>query len=574
MIIKGITASEGVIVGTVKIFTPNEMIISENMITDVQKELSLFDISLKKTQKELEELSIKIKSRINEEMIVFDAHIDIAKDPQVINEVTSLINSHQNVAFAYNKVCNKYIDILKESETEYLRERASDIRDVCNRVIKNYFGISSTNLGKLTNDAIIVTKSLNTSELAMLDLDRVKGIITELGGKTSHTSIISRSLGIPYVLGVKNITNLVSDDEIIIINTNESVIIVNPTEEEIVINKKINEKENQKNEQLYKYKDYPDKSKDGKQYMISSNINNLIDIDHSIKYNVKSIGLYRTEYLFIGKTTLPTEEEQYNHYSVIFKRNHFKKVVFRTLDISNDKNLSKLSDKEKVNINMSGRGLCFTLNNKAILKQQLRALLRISVMNVIHIMYPVVDSVDDLTTVKELVQECKNELVNEGVVDDFKIFQGVMIETQKAVDNIDDLAQSSDFISIGTNDLLQDIYKTDRDNQRNDQLNDLYNPYFIKTLKKIIESAHKHHKPISLCGEMASDIYSLPILMGLGLDEFSMNPSNILNIRRILSQIHSNDISRVIKFVLESRNSGEVKEYISAYFRREGIIKN
>jgi phosphotransferase system enzyme I (PtsI) len=444
----------------------------------------------------------------------------------------------------------------------YFKERIADIKDVRKRVLSHLLNIPITDLSNLKEDSIIVAEDLSPSDTASLNLSRTKGFITSVGGRTSHTAIMARSLGIPAVVGVRDIDKKVNDGDLVIMDAISGDVVINPDKLQVKTYQKKIEDLKKLNSKYEPYINAETLSKDGHILEFSANIGSIDDVNQNLSETSDGIGLFRTEFLYMNQDHLPTEEEQYKAYKAVLERMGNKKVIIRTLDIGGDKHLEYLELDEEMNPFLGHRALRLCLSNKDLFKTQLRALLKASVYGNLHIMFPMVATLGELREAKALLEECESELTNENsnFSKDYKI--GIMIEIPAAALLADQFAKEVDFFSIGTNDLIQYTFAADRMNQSVSYLYQPYNPSLLRLIKMVIDASHKEGIWTGMCGEMAGDVYALPVLFGLGLDEFSMAASSIKKLRYYLSHLSKEECKAIAEHSLALSSNEEVQEYI------------
>lgn len=565
--ISGIGASEGVSIGKVYKYEQAEIIVSKERIKDDINEINRINEALDKSKNELK--VIKENTSINidiETASVFDAHIEILEDPELINKVITIIKEeHVNADYAFNMVTDEFISMFESLDDDYFKERASDLRDVKKRVLMNIQGIEGIGFELLKDEVIIVAKDLTPSDTAQLNKNLVKGFITDVGGRTSHSAIMARTLEIPAVVGTKDGFKQLNNGDWVILDGKNGNVIKNPSDEEIKEwTYRIEEQEKEK--AIWKeYQNKASSTKDGKHIEIGSNIGNLEDLTSVIENGSDCIGLFRTEFLYMNSSNYPTEEEQYNVYKKVLESLNGKPVVVRTLDIGGDKELEYLHMAHEMNPFLGNRALRLCLNMPDMFKTQLRALLRAGKNGDLHIMFPMIATVNELDQALALLEETKRDLINEGIdySDDYKV--GMMIEVPAAALAVNLFAQKVDFFSIGTNDLIQYTFAADRMNEKVSYLYQPLNPALIKLIDMVITEAHKANKWVGMCGEMAGDPQALPILIGLGLDEYSMNASNIPKIRYMASKIDSKEANKLVKEIIKCSNEEEVISLVNKF---------
>ncbi|MGF6907503.1 phosphoenolpyruvate--protein phosphotransferase [Fusobacterium sp. PH5-44] len=561
---KGIGASPGIGIGKVFIYKEEEInghdIDKEQVENEKLKLLEGRNIS----KKQLEEIRNNAhRSFGGDKGAIFDSHITILEDEIMYEEIVSQIeDKHYSAVKAVKSSYDNYIKLMSKMKDSYFSERISDIKDISRRWIYNMLGMKVQTLDNLFPDTILLSEELSPSDISQMDINNIKGIISEIGGKTSHSSLIATSLLIPFVVGIKNIIDEVTDGDVIIIDGFTGDVIVNPNCEELERYKII--KDNILNEKaisLY-LKNKKAITKDGQQILLTANIGDEASQNIMIENGADGVGLFRTEFLFMNKKNFPTEEEQYLSYKKVVEVMKDKPVTFRTLDIGGDKPLPYLKLPKEANPFLGYRAIRIGLDRPELLKSQMRAILRSSAHGTVKIMIPMIVSISEVRKSKEIFDECKRELLDEEIPFDEKMKFGIMVETPAVVINADDFAKEVDFFSIGTNDLIQFILAVDRGNEVIERLYDPYDPAVLKSIKILIDAAHKQGMRISMCGAFASDQKAIKILIGMGLDEFSMYPSAIPMIKKEIMNLDKNQCELLAKKVLKCKTSEEVKKLI------------
>jgi phosphotransferase system enzyme I (PtsI) len=568
MIIKGIGASDGISIYKVYKLEEIDITIPDTPATDPSLEKSKLADALKVSEAELTKIREKMSKELDEEhAMIFDAHIQIVNDPEIARQVNDLIDNQAfNAAFAFDKVCYDYSEMFKAMDNDYMKERAADVIDVSRRVVAHLLDVSLNDPSLIDEEVIIVAKDLTPSDTAQLNKKYVKGFITDIGGRTSHSAIMARSLEIPAIVGTKNITSKVENGDIVILDGINGNVILEPTEETI---KKYRNQQKEYEKLIKIWQQYKDKesiTKDGHQVELAANIGSPDDMDGVLNNGAEGIGLYRTEFLYMNNDHLPTEEEQYDAYKKVLSKMPDKKVIIRTLDIGGDKHLDYLPLDEEMNPFLGHRALRLCLERTDIFKTQLKALLRASTEGNLHIMFPMVATLNELRDAKKILEACKIELQEQNVVfGNPKV--GIMVEIPAVAILADRFAKEVDFFSIGTNDLIQYSFAADRMNQKVSYLYQPYNPSLLRLIKSVIDASHDAGIWTGMCGEMAGDEIAAPILLGLGLDEFSMSASSILRTRYLFSKLTQKQMEKAANNVLNFDTNDEVKKYI------ESIIK-
>lgn len=542
-IITGLKLSEGIGFGSIFISTRAEIEVSETTIdkAQVDKEISAYKESIQHAHIQLRQLRENVGSHLDEDSAaIFDAHIMMLDDPGFNEQIINNINNLYNAQKAIQEAGKSYITKFESLDSEYMKARALDVKDICMRLIANIQGVALTDLTEVDQPVVVVADELTPSASAQLDSKYVKGIITANGGTTSHSAIIARSLNIPAVSGISNIISKVRHGDNVIIDGYSGDVILEPTEVEMAA---YSEKQKAQEEREEKLKDYigkESKTLDGINIRLFANIKGPEDINDVTDNDAEGVGLYRTEFLYMNRMNLPSEEEQFEAYKTVLSETADKPVIIRTLDIGGDKELSYLNLPKESNPFLGERSIRFLLKNEEIFRTQLRALVRASEHGNLKVMFPMVTTIDEFNRAKALLIEEKQQFEAENDLELSDIAVGIMVETPSAAMISDQLAKHVDFFSIGTNDLIQYTMAADR---LNDQVSDLYQPYHPSVLgliKKVIDSGRSNNKWVGVCGEMACDFKSIALLIGFGIDELSVSPKSLLSIREYVSEIKKN----------------------------------
>lgn len=538
MKLKGIGASRGIAISKVYILENIVPDVSAYAIEDIEFEQSKLVEAKAASQRDLERLRELTREKLgDEEAMIFDAHIHILYDPEIQKRVFDKITEEQyNASFAYYTVSEEFANLFEAMDNEYMKERATDVRDVARRVLSHLQGIVIQDLSLIDEEVIIVAHDLTPSETAQLNKKYVKGFITEIGGKTSHSAILARMLEIPAIVGVASVLDDIKHNDKVVIDGEVGEIILHPTIAEIENFTKRLIAETSYKQELSKYVDVKSFNPDGKQVEIAANIGSVDDLEKALEYNADGIGLFRTEFLFMNSSDFPTEEHQFDVYKEVLDKMGDKKVIIRTLDIGGDKELDYFETPNEDNPFLGVRAVRLCMQNKELFIPQLRALLRASVYGNLHIMFPMIAILEELMEVKELVTTIESDLIDEGVkVGDYKL--GIMIEIPSAALCADLLATEVDFFSIGTNDLIQYTLASDRMNKSLAYLYQPFNPGVLRLIKNVIDESHKAGIWTGMCGEMAGDISAIATLVDFGIDELSMSSSSILEARKVISEM-------------------------------------
>lgn len=561
---KGIGTSPGIAIGKVFVYKEPEIKVNKQKIENIDYEIERLDDAINKAINEINELYENTLKNVGlEDAEIFNAHRMMLEDPEFIENIKAKIKDESsNVEWAVKQVADQYISLFCDIEDEYLKERALDIKDVSNRLLKILLGIESAELQSIKEECIIIAEDLTPSDTAQMNKGKVIGIVTELGGKTSHTSIIARSLEIPAIAGIKNITNMAKNGDKIIIDGGEGIVLLNPSEEESV-NFNVKKKEYEKYKlKLQAMKGRVSISKDGTVVELVANIATPNDVDNVIENDGEGVGLFRTEFLYMDCDKLPTEEEQFQAYKIVAERLSGKPITIRTLDVGGDKEIPYLNLPKEMNPFLGYRAIRLCLDRTEIFKTQLRALLRASAFGDIRIMFPMISNITEVRNAKKLLEELKDELRNEDIPFNEDIQIGIMVEIPAVAVHSDIFAKEVDFFSIGTNDLIQYSLAVDRGNQDISHLYNQYHPAVLRLIKMTIENGHKEGIWVGMCGEAARDEKLIPLLLGMGLDEFSMSPSSILKARWIIKNTCKKEVEDKLNQILSFATAEDVENFI------------
>ena len=568
MNIKGIGASSGISVAKVFELKDTHVEISDAKITDVKAEVQKIDLAINDVVKQIKEVKEKaLKNLGAEEASVFDAHIQVASDPVMIDEAKKIIESEKfNAIYAIKKVTDDAHDMFASMDDAYMKERAADVKDVAKRFINTLAGVKGTDVSNINQEVIIVAEDLTPSETALLDKKYVRGFLTDIGGKTSHAAIMARSLEIPAILGLGNITSKVKTGDIVAMDGENGDVLINPSKEELkeFENKAKLFADEQKENLKFIGKD--SLTADGKHLELAANIGAPKDVEGANNNDAEGIGLFRSEFLYMDAKDWPTEEEQYKSYSEVLKgMGKSKRVVVRTLDIGGDKTLTYYKFPEEMNPFLGYRAIRLCLDKKDVFKTQLRALLRASVHGKLAIMFPMIATVEEFKKAKSILENCKKELISEKIKVSENIEVGMMVEVPAAAAISKQFAKYADFFSIGTNDLMQYTMAADRMSEKVAYLYQPLNPAILNMINMTIEGAHSEGKWVGMCGEMAGDKNAIPFLVGMGLDEFSMSATSILSARRQISKINSLEATKLAETALTLDSEEEVKKLLTKF---------
>lgn len=569
-LIKGIAASDGVAIAKAYLLVEPDLTFDKNeKVTDVEGEVAKFNNAIEASKVELTKIRNNAEVQLGaDKAAIFDAHLLVLDDPELIQPIQDKIkNENANAASALTDVTTQFVTIFESMDNEYMKERAADIRDVSKRVLSHILGVELPNPSMIDESVVIVGNDLTPSDTAQLNKEFVQGFATNIGGRTSHSAIMSRSIEIPAIVGTKSITQEAKQGDMIIVDGLNGDVIVNPTEDELIAYQDKRERYFADKKELQKLRDADTVTVDGVHAELAANIGTPNDLPGVIENGAQGIGLYRTEFLYMGRDQMPTEEEQFEAYKEVLEAMDGKRVVVRTLDIGGDKELSYLNLPEEMNPFLGYRAIRLCLAQQDIFRPQLRALLRASVYGKLNIMFPMVATINEFREAKAILLEEKENLKNEGhdISDDIEL--GIMVEIPATAALADVFAKEVDFFSIGTNDLIQYTLAADRMSERVSYLYQPYNPSILRLVKQVIEASHKEGKWTGMCGEMAGDETAIPLLLGLGLDEFSMSATSILKARRQINGLSKNEMTELANRAVDCATQEEVIELVNNYVK-------
>ena len=559
--IKGIAASNGIAIAKAFKLIEPELTVVKSTIADVEAEINLYKEALVKTTEELQKIKVKAAQNLSEEeAAVFDAHINMANDPELLTQTTDKIKAESvNASYAFDEVSNMFITMFESMDNEYFRERAADIKDIKKRILAHLLGVKVNDPSTIDEQVVIIAEDLTPSDTAQLDRNFVKGFVTNIGGRTSHSAIMARSLEIPAVVGTKTILEDVKDGDMIILDGLEGNVIINPSADQVAHYEEVAQAYEAQKAEWAKLKNEKTVSKDGQHVELAANIGTPKDVEGVLGNGGEAVGLYRTEFLYMGRDNFPTEDEQLVAYKSVLEAMGEKPVVVRTLDIGGDKELPYLHLPKEMNPFLGYRAVRLCLDDTDLFRTQLRALLRASAYGKLRIMFPMIATLNEFRSAKALLLEEKANLIAEGVTVSEEIEVGMMVEIPSAAVLADQFAKEVDFFSIGTNDLIQYTMAADRMNEKVSYLYQPYNPSILRLVKMVIDAAHKEGKWTGMCGEMAGDQTAIPLLLGLGLDEFSMSATSILPARSLISKLSKAEMAEL---AAEALNKSTVEEVI------------
>jgi phosphotransferase system enzyme I (PtsI) len=560
--LKGIDASPGVAIGTVLLYEEKDLVLAEESEIGAEAEVKRLLEGQAKAKVQLEAIKDKAFEKMGaDKAAIFDGHITLLEDEELLDEVKDKIEDDNMTAeYALNEGIEEYCEMIKNLDDEYLRERAADLADIGKRWLNNIMGVEVMDLGNLPAKSVIVAKDLTPSDTAQMDLENVAGFITEIGGKTAHSAIMARTLEVPAIVGTKGILEAVKGGEKVIVDALTGDILLNPDECEYSTYVAKREGYLAAKEELKKLKDAVAETIDGHQVGMWANIGSPKDLAGVLKNGAEGIGLYRTEFLFMNSDKLPTEFEQFQAYKEVAETMAGKPVTIRTMDIGGDKALPYMELPKEENPFLGYRALRVSLDRTEMFKTQLRALLKASAFGQIKIMFPMVISLAEIRKAKVLLEECKAELKQEGIEFDENIKVGIMVETPATAFRAKQFGKEVDFFSIGTNDLTQYTLAVDRGNENISDLYDTYNPAVLEAIRMTIEGAHANRITCSMCGEFAGDSKATKLLVGLGLDAFSMSATSIPQVKKNIIEMDSGEATAYANRLLEMDTAADIKE--------------
>ncbi|MBG9980907.1 phosphoenolpyruvate--protein phosphotransferase [Facklamia sp. DSM 111018] len=568
----GIAASDGIAIAPVYLLVDPDLSFEKVSVTDTDHEQARLSAAVEQAKGEIEKIRQVALVQLGEaEAQVFDAHLLVLSDPEFLAQINQVIQEEKfNAEAALTQVSDMFVGMFEAMEDNpYMQERASDIRDVSQRILAALLGVTLASPSTIDEEVILVARDLTPSDTAQLNRDYVKAFVTNIGGRTSHSAIMARSLEIPAIVGTDSITQNVENGQMIIVDAIEGIIILEPTAEELAeYRQKLKDYQTYRKD-LEQLIDSSSVSKDGVEIELAANIGTPKDVKGALANGADGIGLYRTEFLYMDASDFPTEEDQYQAYKEVLMAMENKGVVVRTMDIGGDKHLPYLQLPEEMNPFLGYRAIRVSLDQIEMFKTQLRALLRASIHGKLRIMFPMIATLEEFQQAKSIFEEVKKDLLSDGqdVADDIQV--GIMIEIPAAAINADQLAKEVDFFSIGTNDLIQYTMAADRMNEKVSYLYQPYHPSILRLVKFVVESAHKEGKWAGMCGEMAGDQTAVPLLLGIGLDEFSMSASSILKTRKLISELDTKAMKELAdRATTECANSSQVVDLVNEYISR------
>jgi phosphotransferase system enzyme I (PtsI) len=573
VVVQGIGASQGIAYGQIFVFIRSEVEIPTYQVDPVKRidEVARFDRALVLTRQQIARIKNEVEKNIGpEEAAIFDAHLMVLEDQALIGEtIREFEATSQNIETCFNRVSLRYIKAFSEIDDEYLRERAGDLRDVTQRVLQNLLGQSENSLNRLADQRIVVASEITPSDSATLDRTATLAVVTDSGSKTSHAVIVARSMKVPAIVGVRNLTHRVNNGDWAIVDGYDGVIILNPSESTLFRYGKIQEQKKSFESRLLESNREPAVTLDGVKVSLLANIEKADEVAAAKSFSAQGVGLFRTEFLFLNAGRMPSEQEQFVAYKTVAAAVAPDPVIIRTLDIGGDKPMSGATDlfPKEDNPFMGFRAIRFCLEHQDIFKDQLRAILMASAHGKVRIMYPMISGSEELARANAVLAECMTELKLRGQPFDEAIEVGAMIEIPSAAATIDLLANDCAFFSIGTNDLIQYLLAIDRVNDRIAHLYEPTHPAVVRTLKHIVDEAHKYHVPVSVCGEMAGDPVFAPLLLGLGVDSLSMSPAWLPSVKYLIRSMTMEDARALATEALTLTSPKEIYGRCDAFYR-------
>ena len=557
---KGIAASNGIVIGEAFLVAEGEVEVPRRQLSqaEIQAEKGRLEVAQAKTMKQLENIRDGLRAKAGaDEAAIFDAHLMLLEDPMLAEGINGLMDGGLNAEAAVQDIGEKFAAMFAAMEDDYMRERAADIRDITQRWVNNLLGVETGSLASLNHPVIVFARDLAPSDTAQMDKEKVLAFVTEIGGRTSHSAIMARSLEIPAVVGAGKFGDKVKDGDTVIVDGSKGDVLVNPDESTLAEYRKGQEKLAERKQYLSQLKELPAVTADGFEFELAANIGTPNDAVGALANGAKGVGLYRTEFLYMDRTDMPSEEEQYQAYRQVLEAFGHHPVIIRTLDIGGDKKLPYLKMEDELNPFLGNRAIRLCLNNPEIFKTQLRAILRAAVAGNAWIMLPMVATLDEVRRTKVILADVERELGQEGkdFARTYKL--GIMIEIPAAAVAADKFAKEVDFFSIGTNDLIQYTCAADRMNEQVSYLYDPFNPAILSLIDIVIQAAHANNIFVGMCGEMAGEPLAAPLLVAMGLDEFSMSASSIPQVKEVIRSL-----SRVacLKLWQEVKNHTDGKE--------------
>ncbi len=565
----GKSASSGIAIGKALVILHNDIKIEEGLTTVPENEMKRLMDAIQTAKGELTSLHYRVLQEMGaDKAAIFEAHLMILEDPEMIEATTDLIKNQKfKATYALDQVAKQFISIFHSMDNEYMKERAVDVKDVTDRILRIMLGIKVYDLSALKEDVILVAKDITPSEMATLKREHVLGLITEIGGKTSHTAIMARTLEIPAIVGLKDATKLILNNEMIAFSGDAGEVFQTPDEKTLTHFKKQKTDDELLKKELKNYIGQKSSTLDNHTVKLEANIASVIDTEVAMKNDAEGVGLFRTEFIYMDRNTAPTEDEQYEIYKAVLEKMQNRPTVIRTLDVGGDKEISYLKIAKEDNPFLGHRAIRYCLDNKEIFKDQLRALLRASVYGHLQIMFPMISGLEEVLLAKKILEEAKQELQLRDISYSKTVKIGIMIEIPSAAIMSDLLAQHVDFFSIGTNDLIQYTCAVDRMNEKVHHLYDPFHPAVLRLISQVISAGNKAGIEVAMCGEMASNQKLTEVLLGMGLTHFSMTPSAILKTRKTIRNLDYKKAQSKAAKVLALSSGKEIIDFLESATR-------
>jgi phosphoenolpyruvate-protein phosphotransferase (PTS system enzyme I) len=573
VVIQGISASHGIAYGPAFLYIQSDVEIPSYQV-DADKridEIARFEHALLVTRQQIQKIQDEVEKNLGaDEARIFDAHLLVLEDQALISEtIREFETTSKNIETCFNKVSQRYIKAFDEIDDEYLRERAGDIRDVAQRVLQNLLGQADQNLSKLADKRVVVANDISPSDAASIDRSQALAVVTDTGSKTSHAVIVARSMKVPAVVGVRDLSKRVKNADWVLVDGYDGIVIINPSEPTLFRYGKIRLQKKSFEQRLFDASKLPAVTLDGLDVVLRANIEKVDEVALVKENSADGVGLFRTEFLYMQGPRMPTEEEQYQSYKAVAEAFAPAPVVIRTLDLGGDKPMAGNADlfPQESNPFLGFRAIRFCLEHRDIFKDQLRAILRASAHGNVHLMYPMISGEEELQRANDVLEECRQELTKKKVPFDAKMRVGAMIEIPSAAATADILAEKCDFFSVGTNDLIQYLLAIDRVNDRIAHLYEPTHPAVLRTLKQIIDEAHKRGLKVCVCGEMAGDPVYVPLLLGLGIDELSMTPPLVPAVKYLVRAMKMSEAKKLVQDALRMSSPKEIYTLFDTFCR-------
>ncbi|RKF18066.1 phosphoenolpyruvate-protein phosphotransferase PtsI [Alginatibacterium sediminis] len=573
--ISGILASPGIAFGKALLLKEEKVVINTSKVAtaDVEVEVKRFFDGRQKTSEQLEEIKEMAGKTFGEEKeAIFEGHIMLLEDEELEEEIIANIrDSRMTAENAAQSIIEQNAQMLAELDDPYLKERAADFRDIGNRLVKNILGMEMVSLSTISQEVILIANDLTPSETAQINLDKVLGFVTDIGGRTAHTSIMARSLELPAIVGTNNVTELVKSGDFLVLDALNNEVVVNPSETQLAHYKRLQQDHIETKAELAKLKDLPAITLDGHQVEVCANIGTIKDCDGAHRNGAEGVGLYRTEFLFMDRDQLPTEDEQFDAYKAVVESMQGQPVIIRTMDIGGDKDLPYLDLPKEMNPFLGWRAIRIFFDRENIMFDQLRALLRASAFGKVRIMFPMIISVEEVLSLKATLAKLKDQLREEGKDFDENVEIGVMVETPAAAAIAHHLIKEVDFFSIGTNDLTQYTLAVDRGNELISALYNPMSPAVLSLIKQVIDASHAAGKWTGMCGELAGDETATLLLLGMGLDEFSMSSISVPSVKKLIRNCNFSDVQELAEQALQAPTADEITSLVNNFIKQKAV---